>query len=303
MPRSMTERAARAWHTLCDFVRDVAHESSRVQLSTHAAAISAFALLSVVPLLLFALETIAAFFPNPEAGQEFLASVQSFAGNEAERLVSWVLRLKASGNPTSASWWSGFAVLAVAGMSIFLQNRRSLAVIFGRPQREERPPVLWRIVSGYVVAIAMVLVTAALFVALLFANAGITFLDQRVLPAAEAYFAPPSLRRLHFVVSLTLVTLLIGISWRLLAMRRPPRIFVYPAAFLTAILIAIGNSIVGALIGRSILASLYGTAWSIIALVLWVQYSALAYLLGAIVTKVLWDRASRASAPPPSPTA
>jgi uncharacterized BrkB/YihY/UPF0761 family membrane protein len=48
---------------------------------------------------------------------------------------------------------------------------------------------------------------------------------------------------------------------------------------------------------------MYGTAWSIIALVLWVQYSALAYLLGAVVTKVLWDRASTSSAPPPSPGA
>jgi len=300
---TMTRRAARAWHGLCDLVREVVHESSRVQLSTHAAAIAAFALLSVVPLLLFALETIAAFFPNPEAGQEFLAGVQSFAGTEAEKLVAWVLRLNASGNPTSASWWAELAILAVAGMSIFLQNRRSLAEIFGRPSREERPPVLWRLVSTYVAAIAMVLVTAALFVALLFANAGIAFLQERVLPAAEEYFALPSLRRLHFAVSLVLVTLLIGISWRLLAMRRPPRVFVYPAAFLTAILLAIGNGIVGALIGRSILASMYGTAWAIIALVLWVQYSALAYLLGAVVTKVLWDRSSRASAPPPSPAA
>jgi membrane protein len=299
----MESRLTWAWHVARDFVRDVVHESSRVQLSTHAAAISAFALLSVVPLLLFALETIAAFFPNPEAGQEFLASVQSFAGTEAEKLVSWILRLKAAGNPTSASWWTEFAILAVAGMSIFLQNRRSLAEIFGRPPREERPPVLWRLISTYVVAIGMVIVTAGLFVALLFANAGIAFLAERVLPAAEEYFALPSLRRLHFAVSLALVTLLIGISWRLLALRKPPRVFVYPAAFVTAILLAVGNGVVGALIGRSILASMYGTAWSIIALVLWVQYSALAYLLGAVVTKVLWDRASTSSAPPPSPGA
>lgn len=299
----MERTLARTWHLVREFAREVAHEAGRVQLTTHAAAISAFALLSVVPLLLFGLETIAAFFPNPEAGREFLSGVRSFAGAEAERLVSWVLQLQAAGNPTSASWWAELAVLAGAGMSIFLQNRRSLAEIFGRPSREQRPPVLWRLVSTYLLAIAMVLVTAALFVGLLFANAGIAFLDERVLPAAEEYFSLPSLRRLHFAVSLVLVTLLIGISWRLLAMRRPPRAFVYPAAFVTAILLAIGNGVVGALIGRSVLASLYGTAWSILALALWVQYSALVYLLGAVVTKVLWDRASRASAPPPSPGA
>jgi membrane protein len=214
-----------------------------------------------------------------------------------------VLRLKAAGNPASISWWAELAILAGAGMSIFLQNRRSLAEIFGRPARESRPPVLWRVVTTYLLAIAMVVITAALFVALLFANAGITFVEQRVLPAAEAYFAPPSLRRLHFVVSLVLVTALIGISWRLLALRRPPRLYTYPAAFATAVLLALGNGVVGALIGRSILASMYGTAWSIIALVLWVQYSALIYLLGAVVTKVLWDRASPASAPRPSPAA
>jgi membrane protein len=287
----------RTLHGARDFARDVVREASRVQLTTHAAAISAFALLSVVPLLLFALETIAAFFPNPEAGQEFLAGVRSFAGTEAEGLVSWVLRLKAAGDPASISWWAELAILAGAGMSIFLQNRRSLAEIFGRPARETRPPVLWRVASTYLLAFAMVVITAAMFVALLFADAGITFAEERVLPAAEAYFAPPSLRRLHFVVSLVLVTALIGISWRLLAPRRPPRAYTYPAAFVTAVLLALGNSVVGELIGRSVLASLYGTAWSIIALVLWVQYSALIYLLGAVVTKVLWDRASPASAP------
>lgn len=293
----------RGWHRVREFARDVVRESSRVQLTTHAAAISAFALLSVVPLLLFALETIAAFFPNPAAAHEFLASVRAFAGTEAERLASWVLQLKAAGNPASISWWAELAILAGAGMSIFLQNRRSLAEIFGRPAPESRPPVLWRVVSAYLLAFAMVVITAALFVALLFADAGITFVEERVLPAAEAYFAPPSLRRVHFLVSLGLVTLLIGLSWRLLALRRPPRAYTYPAAFVTAVLLAFGNSVVGELIGRSVLASLYGTAWSIIALVLWVQYSALVYLLGAVVTKVLWDRASPASAPRPSPAA
>jgi membrane protein len=299
----MTGPATSGWRRVRDFALDVVRESSRVQLTTHAAAISTFALLSIVPLLLFALETIAAFFPNPAAAQEFLASVQSFAGTEAEGLVSWVLRLKAAGNPRSASWWAELTVLAVAAMSIFLQNRRSLAEIFGLPAPESRPPVLWRVVTTYLAAVAMVMITAALFVALLFANAGITFVEERVLPAAEAYFAPPSLRRVHFLVSLGLVTFLIGISWRLLALRRPPRLFTYPAAFVTAIFLAVGNSVVGALIGRSVLASLYGTAWSIIALVLWVQYSALIYLLGAVVTKVLWDRASPASGPPRSPDA
>lgn len=290
------------WNAAKGFLAAVYREASRVQLATHAAAVSAYALLSLVPLLLFALETIAAFFPNPDASAELLQSVEAFAGPQTARLVDWIVHLTPSGALRSSGWWAELLVLAAAGMSIFLQGRRSMIAIFGR-QQGAPPRVLWRAVRGYLLAVSMVLITVGMFVALLFANAAIAFIETQVLPAARAEIPLSSLRIVHFAVSLVLVTAMIGLSWRVLAARRPPQSYVYSAAFVTAVLLATGNGIVGRIIVRSTMASYYGAAWSIIAIMVWVQYSALVYLLGAVVTRVLWDRASRPADRPPSPAA
>jgi len=293
---------AGAWRSARKFLGEVLHVASRVQLATHAAALSAYALLSLVPLLLFGLELIARFFPNPDANAELLKSVEAFAGPQVARFVGWIGALEPAARARSGGRWAELAILAFAAMSIFLQGRRSMVAIFGRPEGT-RPRILWRAVRGYLLAFSMVLVTAALFISLLFANAAIVFIETEVLPAARADVPLSSLRAVHFAVSLVLVTMMIGLSWRVLSARRPPRPFAYPAAFITAIFAAFGNGIVGRIIAHSSMKSYYGAAWSIIAIVIWVQYSALIYLLGAVVTRVLWDRASTSGDPPPSPAA
>jgi len=55
---------------------------------------------------------------------------------------------------------------------------------------------------------------------------------------------------------------------------------------LTAVLFAVGKYLIGVYLGNSSVASSYGAAGSLVALLVWVYYSAVIFLFGAEVTQV-----------------
>jgi membrane protein len=59
---------------------------------------------------------------------------------------------------------------------------------------------------------------------------------------------------------------------------------VWLGASITALLMTVGKTLLGLYIGRSGVASAYGAAASVIALLLWVYYSSLIFLFGAELT-------------------
>ena len=61
---------------------------------------------------------------------------------------------------------------------------------------------------------------------------------------------------------------------------------VWVGGFVTAVLFAIGKSLIGLYLGRSSISSAYGAAGSVMVLLLWIYYSAQIFLLGAEFTHV-----------------
>ncbi|HEY5349324.1 MAG TPA: YhjD/YihY/BrkB family envelope integrity protein, partial [Candidatus Lustribacter sp.] len=57
-------------------------------------------------------------------------------------------------------------------------------------------------------------------------------------------------------------------------------------AFCTAILFVIGQALIGIYIGKAGVASAYGAAGALLAILVWVYYSASILLLGAEFTKI-----------------
>jgi membrane protein len=65
---------------------------------------------------------------------------------------------------------------------------------------------------------------------------------------------------------------------------------VWPGAVVTAVLFWLGGSLVGIYLGYSVWTSVYGAAGSIIAILLWIYYSAWIFLFGAKFIKLYADK-------------
>jgi membrane protein len=94
------------------------------------------------------------------------------------------------------------------------------------------------------------------------------------------------LQTVDIVFSVVVITVLFALIFKVL-----PELYiawgdVWVGAVLTAILFTLGKFLIGFIIGKSIAASSYGAAGSLIIVVAWIYYSALILYFGAEFTQV-----------------
>ena len=107
--------------------------------------------------------------------------------------------------------------------------------------------------------------------------------------AAAVRVASPYVVGIQFIeslLSLTLITLLFALIYRVLPDVRVAWRDVWLGAFVTAGLFVIGKLLFGLYLGHSSLGSSYGAAGSLVIVILWVYYSCLILLFGAEMTQV-----------------
>ena len=94
---------------------------------------------------------------------------------------------------------------------------------------------------------------------------------------------------LNTVVSLAIFTLLFTAIYKVLPDTAIPWRDLVLGAFITAVLFAVGKSLIGIYLGRAAPSSPYGAAGALIVLMFWTYYSAQIFLLGAELTKAIAD--------------
>jgi membrane protein len=107
--------------------------------------------------------------------------------------------------------------------------------------------------------------------------------------AAAVRVASPYVVGIQFIeslLSLTLITVLFALIYRVLPDVRVAWRDVWLGAFVTAGLFVVGKLLFGLYLGHSSLGSSYGAAGSLVIVILWVYYSCLILLFGAEMTQV-----------------
>jgi membrane protein len=94
------------------------------------------------------------------------------------------------------------------------------------------------------------------------------------------------LESLDFLVSLFFITLLFAMIFKLLPRVAVAWTDVWVGAALTSLLFTAGKFLIGFYIGKSVSASAYGAAGSLVIVVAWIYYSALLLYFGAEFTRI-----------------
>jgi membrane protein len=97
----------------------------------------------------------------------------------------------------------------------------------------------------------------------------------------------------NFVLSLALLSLVIGAIYKILPDCDIDWHDALAGAVVTAFLITLGKQAIGIYIGHSATLSSYGAAGSVLAALFWIYYSAQIFLLGAEFTRVYAERGEK----------
>lgn len=275
--------------------RDVLKRSAQVligaarQWSVHraaskGAALSFYTLFSMAPVLVLVISIAGLFFGEQAARGEIFGHIKGLVGDQGAAAVETVLAAtKRSGHGLFAAI-TAVALLVVGATSAFSELKSSLDELWEVPPRQQSG--LWGLLRARLLSFSLILVLAFLLLVSLIVNAALAVVQRfwGEIWAGAGFFAPVA-QAVSSVFAFAVVSLLFGTIFKMLPETRVAWRDVALGAVVTAMLFSLGKRFIGLYLGSSAVASSYGAAGSVVALMLWIYYSAQIFFFGALVTR------------------
>lgn len=261
-------------------LRAVARESLRLWSRGGArflsGAVAFYALLSAVPVLVIAIQLAGLATSESAAQRALLENLHRWLGAEGARTVAALLQ-SAARVGEHRPWALELLVLLYASTRLFTQLQRALHLLWEVPLES---PEAWRskvltVLRRRGVAVGLVALVSLLLLALVLWNGFIAW-------AGHLLGSHPTLwRGASAGFSFAITALLFAAIFKVLPeVRISPRDAAVGGA-VTAGLFTVGATVVGFYVGHKATESFFGAASSLVMLLLWVNYSAQVFFLGA----------------------
>lgn len=249
--------------------------------SSKGAALAFYTLFSLAPILVLATAAAGFFFGAEAAQGEIIGQVEGLVGRDAAGAIQAMLAGARDPAKGLAATMVASVLLLVGATSVFVELKGSLDEMWGiAPPRGMAFVVFLR---TRLHAFGLVLVLAFLLLVSLTLSAALAVLERH---AGEAWGSACGIFSLvASLLAFAIIACLFAVIYKVLPDAPLSWRDVWIGAAFTAGLVSLGKYAIGLYLGRSGVASSFGVAGSLIAVLLWVYYSAQIFFLGAEFTR------------------
>ncbi|GAB3284364.1 YihY/virulence factor BrkB family protein [Parahaliea aestuarii] len=244
----------------------------------NAGSLAFFTLFSIAPVMIVIVSVIGVFYGQEAAEGQIAVQLQETIGAEAAEVVQNAVASSSFKEGGLLPTLGGILAMLIGATTVFGQMQHSLNAIWGvipKPSRSSIFLLLRKRLTSLTIVLAVgfvMLVSLSLSVALRVVLQHV----QGWLPWYDVAFGALDLLLSLLVVSLLFATIFkvlpdVKLGWRDVAV----------GSVLTAVLFAVGRSLIALYLSYTATASAYGAAGSLVLLLLWVNYSSLILLFGA----------------------
>ena len=255
------------------------------------AAIAYSAVISLAPLVVLAVTLLGRFVGSGAAEERILEQVGLLAGPRGVELARIVLEEAGRPDLTSLQALLTIAVLLFGATAVFANLQNALNRIWAV---EPRSGMVRNLVRTRIAAFTVVLGLGGLMVVSVVVGAVVGWAGPLLEPVERVL---PFVRVVDVLTSLVLLWLFVGFVFKVL----PDAVIswrdVWFGSLVTAGLLVLGKELLALFLARNAFASMYGTAGSLLLLLLWVYYSAQVLFLGAEFTQVWAEHRGRGILP------
>lgn len=251
------------------------------QGASKGAALAFYALFSLAPILVLTIAVAGLFFGATAAEGQIIYQIQNLVGLNGAVAIQAIL--VAARDPVGGQIATIVAIglLLIGATSVFTELKGSLDELWGVRKSELSPISI--LLRTRLLSFGLVLVLAFLLLISLVVSALLNFFEQyvgNVMSSSAQLFTT-----LTSLVSFGVITCLFAVIYKMLPDEPLSWRDVAIGSMFTACLFTLGKYLIGLYIGNSAVASSFGAAGSVIAILLWVYYSAQIFFLGAEFTR------------------
>lgn len=231
----------------------------------HSAAVSFFTLFSLAPITIIAMTVAGVFLGRELADRQLELQLTQLVGSASAAMIT--AAAKAS-QTEREGWWAtgvGIVLMVMGATTVFGQLQGSFNDIWGVRTRPSK--------SGWVVLLLHRLLSLAMVLTLGFLLLVSLVLTTLLTSALKRFDPSWGLQAADVTVSLVVVTVLFALLFKIMPDVRLRWREVWLGAVVTAGLFTVGRYAIALYLGHSTVASIYGTAGSLVALLIWIYYS------------------------------
>lgn len=246
------------------------------------AAVAFYTLFSMTPILVLTIAVAGYFFGAEAAQGEIITQMQALVGPNGAQAISAVLAAAHYSESGVIASVIATLLLLLGATSVFVELKDSLDEMWGtdKPQASS----LSVLFKTRVVCFGLVLGLAFLLLVSLVISTALAVIHQYVFSGLWS-LAALVLSPLASLISFGVIASLFAVIYKMLPEAPLAWQDAWFGALFTAFLFSLGKYVIGVYLGNSGVTSGFGAAGSVIALLLWVYYSAQIFFFGAEFTR------------------
>ena len=284
---------ARVWGAL---LKETGAEWLQDKAPRLGAALAYYTILSLAPLLILVTPAVGKVFGADRAREKVIEQFEQLLGHDAASAVATLVGAGPN-RPGALATALSIGVLLFAASGVFAELQDAMDTIWEVVPKPSTRAAVLSLLRQRFLSFAMVLGIGFLLLVSLVISAALASLQAAAAQAASVPMLVWSLA--HGAVSFGVITVLFALIFKVLPDVKNKWSDVWLGAAITAGLFTLGRFVIGQYIGRAALWSTYGTgAKSLVALLVWVYYSAQILFFGAEFTKAYAKRLGSGKAPP-----
>lgn len=260
------------------------HEAPRL-----GASVAFYSILSFAPLLVLITGVIGLVFGAESAHGTLVNEARQVIGDRGADAVDSLL--KNAQKPASGIFASiiAFITLLFGASGVFMELEAALNIMWDAPKKNTSG--FMAMIKERLFSFGMVLTVGFLLLVSLLLSAGLAYVGHTF---GQAVPLPPFVPQIiNFIVSFAIVSALFALMFKYVPNVKVPLRDVIAGAIGTALLFTIGKFLLGMYLGKASVGSTYGAAGSLVAVVVWIYYSAQIFFFGAEFTRVYAGKQAR----------
>lgn len=260
--------------------RDAARKWGEDRATTLSAGLSYYTIFSIAPLLLIVISIAGLVFGQQAVQGRLVGQLSGTIGHQSAQLLQTMLAHAQSKSGGIIATLIGLVTLIAGATGVLIELQTDLNVVWKVGPKTGQG--VMALLKGRLLALGLILAFGFLLLVSLVINAALSALALKQM--GPSTLINDLLQVVNYLISLAVIAGMFGLILKYLPNIQIEWDDVWVGALVTALLFTIGRFIIGLYMGHAGVTSSYGAAGSLVALLLWIYYSALIFFYGAEFT-------------------